>query len=134
MSCRIDLFNQGLNVPVCDVQHIYERCNWGSGDIIIKAIKNSFCTAIAYHCGEPVGIARMISDGVSYGLLVDTMVIDEHQRQGIGKKIVNELLSFCRSEKIHMVKLISSKEGIPFYKELGFKECGQEGPGMVLQL
>lgn len=134
MAHRIELFQNGLNLPICDVERVYELCNWGSGDAILRAVKNSYCTAIAYSSGEPVGIARVISDGVAYSLLVDTMVTPEMKRQGIGKKLVEKLISHCRDEKIFMMKLISSEEGKDFYHSLGFAPCSESEPGMTLKL
>ncbi|MBF0299710.1 MAG: GNAT family N-acetyltransferase [Oligoflexia bacterium] len=129
------IFNQMDDKPFKDIFEIYRQCHWGEDDVIIrKAIIGSFATIVAYRSNKPVGLARVISDGVAYALLVDTMVVPELKRSGIGTLLVRDLINYCKNKNIFMLKLISSNEGKLFYEKLGFKQCSNEEPGMVLYL
>ncbi|MBF0315567.1 MAG: GNAT family N-acetyltransferase [Oligoflexia bacterium] len=102
--------------------------------MIKTAIDGSYVVALAYIDSTPIGFARIISDGVAYALLVDTMINPKFQRKGIGTKIVEQLIHYCKERKIFMMKLISSKEGKIFYQKIGFKSCSSDEPGMILNL
>jgi predicted GNAT family N-acyltransferase len=50
------------------------------------------------------------------------MAVETHQRgKGIGKLLVNELLSFCQSHGIKEVVCHARKIAVPFYLNLGFE-------------
>ena len=120
--------------PFSEIQEIYSKCGWGEGEKINLAIKGSYCYAMAYANSKVVGFSRVISDGISYALFVDTMVLPELKRRGIGHKLIHELVEYCKNRNIFMIKLISSEEARPFYKNYGFKECSSDAPGMILML
>lgn len=89
-----------------------------------------------YDRGKPVASARVIWDGGYISYLADVMVIPEYQGRGIGRHMVEEAISFMRSQlkenwKIKIV-LIAAKGKESFYKKMGFIERPNEsgGPGM----
>lgn len=55
---------------------------------------------------EQVGLARMITDGVSMGYLSDTYVLPEYQGRGLGKWLID-----CVAE-------VFSKENMPFLRRI----------------
>ncbi len=119
-----------------DVKQIYNECKWGwPGDALAQqALNASYRVVIAYREGLPIGFARAISDGVAYALIVDTMVVPSSQNAGVGKKIMQALLAALSEGGVAFAKLISSKEGKPFYEKLGFQTRSSDEPGMILPL
>jgi len=97
--------------------------------------------------GNPrqVGLARLITDEVSFAYLTDVYILDEHQGKGLGKfliKCVDETLSQWPEFKR---ALLINSSGSKFYEEaLGMKKFEQDkdglavmtrlGPGSVLKV
>lgn len=101
------------------------------------------CSRMVVSCYEEdkiVGSARILWDGGYIAYLADVMVMPAYQRCGIGKKMVERLLLFLKSQlrdgwRIKIV-LMSSKGKEPFYKKFGFIEHPNEcsGAGMTVWL
>ena len=71
-----------------------------------------------------VGFGRATSDGVFRAVLWDVVVAADHQGRGLGRRIVEELLtspSVAASERVYLM----TTKGEGFYERLGFSrvEC-----------
>lgn len=85
------------------------------------------CMTVKYVINnETVGMARLISDNGYIALLADVMVKPEYQNQGIGKKMINNLLDRAKTtleeDEAMMIQLLSADGKINFYKKFGFKD------------
>lgn len=60
-----------------------------------KALGMSLFTLTAYDDGIPVGMGRIIGDGI-YDTIADVIVLPDYQRNNIGKTIVGKLLQYIR--------------------------------------
>ena len=102
---------------------------------IEEAIKNSKYTITVFDCDNPVGMGRLIGDGI-YFAIVDVVVKPEYQRKGIGTQIVNMFIDYVDKETIagsrSSIQLIAEKGKEGFYEKLGFKKIPNEfcGSGM----
>lgn len=56
-------------------------------------------------------------------------VLREHQGQGIGTKLLLAHEKWVKSQGVHALHLYSSKDTLPFYKKLGFKDVGLSEKG-----
>ena len=74
----------------------------------------------------------MISDGIYQALICDVMVDPSYQKKGLGKQIINGLISKCNERGIESIQLFAVKGKGQFYKKLGFQERDAEAPGMSL--
>ena len=61
--------------------------------VIEKSIKNSMFVVSCIVDGQMVGIARIVGDGYTHGLLTDVKVLPAYQGRGIGKAMVTYLLN-----------------------------------------
>jgi L-amino acid N-acyltransferase YncA len=55
------------------------------------------------------------------------VVTDEHQGKGVGKKLMDRLISHAVKENVEEISLVTSSfnlEAIRLYKKYGFIECG----------
>ena len=55
----------------------------------------------------------------------ELIVIEKHQGQGIGKKLIDSCIAFATEKKCHRIRLDSGnqrKESHKFYKHLGFEQ------------
>ena len=60
---------------------------------IKEAFLNSYKVVTVWEREKIIGAGRMISDGVCYGWIHDMAVLPEYQEQGIGRKLMEELLN-----------------------------------------
>ncbi len=82
--------------------------------------------------GRVVGIGRIIGDGGLFFQVVDVAVLPEHQKKGLGAKIMEALTSWLgeRAPSGAYVQLIAD-EGTPaFYEKYGFRVRTPESSGM----
>jgi ribosomal protein S18 acetylase RimI-like enzyme len=84
-----------------------------------KAFESSYCTVFLYDQKQMIGFGRAISDGVYQAAIYDCAVIEEYQGKGLGKLIVQEILSQLKDCNI-ILYASPGKEG--FYEKQGFRK------------
>ena len=100
------------------------------------ALRNSLYILIAMDGDTPVGMARVVGDGGYVYFICDVIVRPSHQSQGLGRKIIENVLSWLKSQvdegETIMVNLMSAMNKEPFYEKLGFhkRPFGNHGSGM----
>jgi GNAT superfamily N-acetyltransferase len=70
--------------------------------------------------GRLVGFCRLISDGIYRAMLLDVMVDQEYQGRGLGRRLVEALLSHRDIKDVEVVWLCCDPKMVPFYKKWGF--------------
>jgi ribosomal protein S18 acetylase RimI-like enzyme len=104
--------------------------------VVQKGLTNSlFSVCVLDPAGKLLGFGRIIGDGAIYFHIQDVIVHPEHQRLGVGKQIMRELLQYTDEvgTKKSMVGLMSSMGREKFYADLGFAFRPNEkaGAGMT---
>ena len=93
---------------------------------LIRMLLGSCGVVSAWKAGQLVGLGRATSDGVFRAVLWDVVVASEQQGQGLGRRIVESLLSYpvvAEAERVYLMTTNSSG----FYEKLGFKsQHGQQ--------
>lgn len=103
-----------------------------------KALTNSFYKRVARLDGEPVGMARIVSDGGYTYFITDVIVKPELQGEHIGSKLIDDLLEYIKRDVMDgetvMVSLMAAYERETFYERFGFhtRPFGNHGPGMSM--
>ncbi|MBK9321628.1 MAG: GNAT family N-acetyltransferase [Bdellovibrionaceae bacterium] len=87
-------------------------------DSINQAFKSSFAVVTAWSSERIVGCGRMISDGQMYSGIFDVVIDPEFQKQGLGRQIMERLISKAPHTCIHLTSTFGNEE---FYKKIGFK-------------
>jgi GNAT superfamily N-acetyltransferase len=78
--------------------------------------------------GETVGTVRAIGDGHLYVQVVDMAVHPSHQRQGIGKRMLDEMIGWIDRECGNVyTSLIAMPGSEDMYRKVGFVETGGRG-------
>lgn len=101
--------------------------------LLEKSLSNSLTSKYVIN-NETVGMARLVTDYGYIALIADVIVKPEYQGNGIGKKLINNLLKRAQflledGEKM-MIQLLAADGKRMFYKQFGFKdkpevvECG----------
>jgi len=85
-----------------------------------------------------VGCARILWDKGYIAYLADVMVKPEYQKQGIGKKLVVECISYIDQQlkdgwRIKIV-IVSAKGKEQFYEKFGFQVRPNENEGAGMQM
>lgn len=104
-------------------------------DQMNATIQNSLYTVTVVHEKQAVAMGRLIGDGMYY-LVADIIVRPEHQKCGIGSRVMDMILEHVRKNTPaggrSSVQLIAEKGKEEFYIKKGFKRIPHEfcGSGM----
>ena len=70
----------------------------------------------------PIGMGRLIGDGAMFLLLVDMAVHPDHQRRGLGKRIMKAVVDYIDEHAPHAyVSLVADAKGQGLYPQFGFE-------------
>ncbi len=84
------------------------------------AIANSNPVVSAWQDNQLVGFARATSDGIYRATIWDVVVHPEHQSKGIGRKLVETVISHPHVNRVERIYLMTTfKE--KFYERVGFQ-------------
>ena len=91
-----------------------------------KAILNSGYVVVAVSNKQVVGALRIITDNDRFAFIVDFVVDEGVQKQGVGTKIMDKAVEVCEKELVEFTGLFVERvEGlewlVEFYEKLGFK-------------
>lgn len=90
-----------------------------------------FALAIDTATGKAVGMGRAISDGVSDAYIQDLVVLENWQKRGVGRMILEWLIEECKSRKITWVGLIAEPGKEDFYDSIGFRKMSGYVPMLL---
>ncbi|MGZ3788724.1 MAG: GNAT family N-acetyltransferase [Bacteriovorax sp.] len=82
-----------------------------------RAFLASYAVASCWLGDKLVGIGRIVSDGM-YSSIYDLVIDPEFQKMGLGKTIMNNLISKAPDTCIHLTSTFGNEM---FYIKLGFK-------------
>jgi len=87
---------------------------------LLGALEGSSSLVCAWDADQLVGLARAVSDGHTIVYIQDILVDPSHQRRGIGRALVQQLLN--RYEHVRQKVLLTDDrpEQLAFYASLGF--------------
>ena len=88
-------------------------------DVHKKAFEASHTTVFIYHANRLIGFGRAISDGAYQAAIYDCAVLPEYQGQGIGTKIMQNILPRVSHGNV-ILYASPGKEG--FYQKHGFRK------------
>jgi ribosomal protein S18 acetylase RimI-like enzyme len=80
-----------------------------------------FVLALSKKRKNPIGMGRILSDGISDAYIQDLVVKKKYRNKGVGKRIVRFLVEYCLSNGIKWISLISEPNQDSFYVKLGFE-------------
>lgn len=89
-------------------------------EVIEVSIKNSLCFNL-YDEHKQIGIARMITDHATFAYLCDVYIEEEYRGQGLGKWLLECILSYPSFKNIKRIDL-STSNAHELYRKYGFIE------------
>lgn len=102
-----------------------------------KALEHSLFTVCAFEDDIPVGMGRIVGDGVVIDYIQDLVVKPDIQKAGIGRLIIERLIKYVEDTKLEdteiMLCLMCAKGREEFYKKFDFipRPTQKLGPGMI---
>ena len=122
-----------------EYNYLFDIVGWGSypKEISKKALSNNIYSVSIYDNDNIIGYGRLIGDGIIFLYIHDIMVKPEYQGKGIGKTIMQKLLSKVeelRKENPDLLLYLGASKGKEdFYRKCGFitREEAGLGAGMI---
>ena len=90
-----------------------------------------FALAIDISTGKPIGMGRVISDGIADAYIQDLVVLPEWRKKNAGWMIVSALIERCVSSGISWIGLIAQPGSDAFYSSLGFEPMAGHVPMLL---
>ena len=98
-----------------------EQSYWAPGiprEIVERSIQNSLCFGL-FHGSRQVGFARFVTDRATFAWLGDVFVIDECRGEGLGKWMVESLLTHPDVQGLRRI-LLGTRDAHTLYTQFGF--------------
>ena len=107
-----------------------------SREAVERGLPNSqyAVTVVETNSGDVVGMARVVGDGGSVYHVCDMAVHPEHQRQGVGSRLMDALLAWITetAPPTAYVNLVADVDG--FYEQWGFERTAPASEGMYYRV
>ena len=108
-----------------DVLHaMLSRSHWAkdrSHESIEKIIANSLCFSLL-NSNEQIGFARVITDGVTYAIILDMIIREDFRGKRLGKWLVQCICEHPEIDPLRHVLWTSAADGF-YQKGGGSKNC-----------
>jgi len=91
-----------------------------SPEDLLTVFSNSRFKCFVYSNNMLVGAGRALADGADCSYIADVAVHPEYQGLGLGRQIVEKLMTFSEGHKKIILYASPGKEG--FYRKLGFRK------------
>lgn len=110
------------NIAPEKVQDIFLSVGWKlrSFDDIRNSLERSILVVSAWDNDKLIGIGRATGDGIFTATVWDLAVRPEYQRNGVGRKIINSMLTKLDACGIPLITLYTDCSNKNFYSKLGF--------------
>lgn len=123
---------------ISEYKTLRDTTGWGRVDeqAMKKALQNSLFSVVALNENKVIGCGRIIGDGGLYFYIQDLIVHPDFRGTGIGKSIMNELMSYIKksTKPGAFVGLMAAKGLAGYYKDFGFKRRDKDAPGMYCMI
>ena len=118
MAFRIDSSLAGIDWEQAKADLASDRFDNGrSADALRRSFEQSQHVAFARDGDRVVGMARLLSDGVSNAYLVDVWTASTHRRQGIASEMIRALLDAVPGQHVGL----QTDDAQELYRSLGFE-------------
>lgn len=107
-----------------DAIHAFLRTTyWSPGvprNVVERSIENSLAFGLYDENGAQVGFARALTDRAAFAYVADVYVLEEHRGRGLGKWIVETMLSHPDLQGLRRI-VLGTQDAHSLYERYGFK-------------
>lgn len=108
-----------------EILRLYKLAGWWRGDAdpeeAVEIAEKSFLFAGAFAGEKLIGMARVISDGISDAYIQDVIVDPAFRKKGVGRRLVLALVEELKKKGIDWIGLVAEPGTDPFYESMGFR-------------
>jgi GNAT superfamily N-acetyltransferase len=96
-----------LDIPVIHA-YLSGSSYWARGrslETVTRSIEHSLCFGVFLPDGTQVGFARVVTDCSTFAWLCDVFILEEHRGRGLGKRLVEAVVSHpprAHNKRIHL--------------------------------
>jgi GNAT superfamily N-acetyltransferase len=104
------------------IQQLLSTSYWAadrSKETIQKTIENSLCFSVYKHDVQ-IGFARVVTDFATFGWIADVIIASEYRGQGVGKWLVEIIVSDERLSNLLLV--LGTRDAHKLYERYGFRK------------
>ena len=115
-------------------QYIGKMSYWGAERTMEqtkKTIENSFCFGMYLKTNVQIGFARVVTDYVFFGYLMDVIIDNKYQGKGLGKALMEFILDHKAIKDLQTLAL-KTKDAHSLYDRYGFKKVGDSAMWMAM--
>jgi GNAT superfamily N-acetyltransferase len=121
-----------LNVALVH-RFLCEESYWAPGiprEIVERSLRNSLCFGL-FHESRQIGFARVVTDRATFAWLGDVFVLDEFRGEGLGKWMIESLLTHPDLQGLRRI-LLGTRDAHGLYTQFGFTPLGD--PSRFLEI
>ena len=115
------------DVDISFVYNFLSTSYWGKErtyDEVKKSIQNSV-NFMVYDNKNPVGYARIATDGVFFAYLMDVFIIETYRGKGLGMQLVDYVLNHSSLKTVE-TWMLSTADAQGLYERFGFKRINEK--------
>lgn len=108
------------------IQQFIASSYWGKDRTLNEVkltIENSYCFGIYTKDNEQIGFARVVTDYIYFGYLMDVIIFDKFQGKGYGKILIEAMLEDPTIKSLKTLAL-KTKDAHQLYERYGFDKIG----------
>ena len=118
---------------------LHDEAYWSAGvprDVVERAIDGSIC--FSAFAGDPdggapqVGFARVVTDRATFAYLCDVFVLAEHRGQGIGKQLMDKVMSHPELQGLRTL-MLATRDAHRLYTKYGFAPLAEPARWMAIR-
>jgi len=117
-----------------DAVHAYlSRSYWAQGvskEIVARSIRGALCFGL-FKDGAQVGLARVITDRVTFAYLSDVYVLEEHRGVGLAQWMLKVILAHPELQGLRRF-MLATKDAHSLYEKFGFTPLSS--PEMFMEI
>ena len=117
-----------------DAIHAYlSRSYWAEGvprEIVERSLLGSLTFGL-FHRGAQVGLARVVTDRATFAYLCDVYVLEEHQRRGLGRWLIETVMAHPDLQGLRRFSLVT-RDAHALYSTFGFSALASPGGHMEI--
>lgn len=128
----------GSQLSANEYRSLYKQVGWKPlpADRVQAALLDTFAVVVVRLNYKPIAMGSCLWDGGDTAFLLDIIVTPPHQRQGLGRQVVQRLLDAVKNEKKSgspvQVQLIAGDKSAAFYRKLGFSAPNSRWPNVLM--
>lgn len=103
-------------------RYLSQESYWAKGiprEVVECAIANSLCFGVYTIGAAQIGFARVVTDYATHGWIGDVFVLAAHRRRGLGKALVQAIVSHPRLQRLRRLTL-ATNDAHGLYAQFGF--------------